>query len=119
MGTVNETQDDLFSWSPPVPKLGSLGAGGVTFDQARAAKRLNAQLQRVYDALLDGKWHTFSDLESIIYTRTGVRDPQASLSARIRDLRKPEILGAVIDKECLGRGLWSYRLVLASLSKLM
>ncbi len=91
-------QPDLLSWVQK-PKMHVFG--GETFDLVRDGKRLNAQLARVHDAFLDGKWHFLADL----HEATG--DPEASISARYRDLVK---LNFPMEKQYVKRGLWKYRM---------
>lgn len=91
-------QPDLLSWKPPQP----YEAKGNTFSQERDGPRLNAQCLRVLRAFSDYAWHTLEDLEA----KTG--DPQASISARKRDLCR---FGFKIEREYVGDGLWQYRLV--------
>ncbi|HXH23438.1 MAG TPA: hypothetical protein VNN10_15570 [Dehalococcoidia bacterium] len=79
---------------------------GRTFNYERDAQRLNAQHQRVLAVMLDGQWHTLSEISQ----RTG--DPEASVSARLRDLRKPRFGGYVVERRHVSHGLWEYRLVL-------
>lgn len=74
---------------------------GATYDEARDGPRLNAQCNRVYLVMRTGAWHTLASLS----IATG--DPQASVSARLRDLRKH---GYVVEREYVQRGLWRYRL---------
>jgi hypothetical protein len=78
---------------------------GPTFDQGRDGDRLHAQLGRVLAVLKDGRWHTLGDISS----QTG--DPQASVSARIRDCRKPRYGGHTVARRYVERGRWEYRLV--------
>ena len=77
---------------------------GATYRRDRDRARLGAQLVRVMDALSDGGWWTLSAL----HARTG--DPEASISARLRDLRKGKFGGYTVTAENLGRGTWRYRL---------
>ena len=93
---------DLFSWTPPII-LGD--RDGQTYDAKRDRVRLNAQAQRVYNAMSDGEWKTLRGIAAV----TG--DPEASISARIRDLRKPKFGGYDIPRRCQMRGLWEYRMV--------
>lgn len=93
-------QLDLLNWTP---RLGTV-ADGVTFEVGRDGKRLNDQLLRVFKAMRDGEWHTLYELHDL----TG--DPEQSISARIRDMRKPKILGATIDREYVANGVFRYRL---------
>jgi hypothetical protein len=80
--------------------------GGETFDPKRDTSRLFRQLQLVRAQMADGLWHTLGELE----IATGY--PQASISARIRDLRKERWGSHVVVREFVRRGLWRYRLVL-------
>lgn len=85
----------------PVPEF-----DGATYDHDRDHLRLGAQAQRVVDLMRDGQWRTLSE----IATATG--DPEASVSARLRDLRKPKF-----GRHDIGRrqrdesmpGLYEYR----------
>jgi len=78
---------------------------GKTYDHARDAKRLTRQHARVLDFMLDGQWHTLTDISA----RTG--DPEASVSARLRDLRKARFGSHIIEREYVEQGLFRYRLV--------
>lgn len=75
-----------------------------TLDRERDGDRLARQMRDVLMAVDDGGWYTLTDLEQI----TG--HPQASISARLRDLRKPKHGGRTVDKHYVGHGLWLYRL---------
>jgi len=77
---------------------------GDTYDRERDHDRLNAQLRRVLARLQDRAWHTLGDLSSA----TG--DPEASVSARLRDLRKEKFGAHVIERQYLSDGLWQYRM---------
>lgn len=78
---------------------------GKTYDPARDGMRLGAQLLRVWALMSDGKWRTLAEIS----INTG--DPQASVSARLRDIRKPKFGGHAVEVIHLGRGLYQYRLV--------
>lgn len=59
------------------------GFGGKTFDQELDGKRLGRQMQSVYDHMTRAPgWWTLRELEDALH------HPQASISARLRDLRK-------------------------------
>ena len=79
---------------------------GATYERARDHQRLGAQLTRVADALSNGQWWTLAQL----HRQTG--DPEASISARLRDLRKGRFGGYRVRAECMGRGTWRYRMEL-------
>jgi hypothetical protein len=78
--------------------------GGATFVEERDGARLLSQLRRTFNALKDSRWHTLSELAQI----TG--DPPASVSARLRDLRKPSFGNHVVERRYVRRGLFEYRL---------
>lgn len=80
---------------------------GATFDPALDGPRLNAQARRVFAAMKGGAWMTLGELSAA----TG--DPEASVSARLRELRRPEFGGYAVNRRRRGeakRGLWEYQL---------
>ncbi|HVY65919.1 MAG TPA: hypothetical protein VHH11_13945 [Gammaproteobacteria bacterium] len=83
-------------------------ADGETFDGELDGVRLGAQMARVRALLLDGRWRTLAE----IAVATG--DPEASVSARVRDLRKPRFGGYDVQRRrrpgLEARGVWEYRL---------
>ena len=79
---------------------------GETYERARDHARLNAQLARVLTVLKDGQWHTLAGLSA----QTG--DPEASISARVRDLRKEKFGGYVVERRYVESGLFEYRLLM-------
>lgn len=95
-------QLDLLSYVPPAI-LGD--RDGQTFDRARDGVRLNAQAQAVFSYMSHGQWRTLADISAA----TGA--PEASVSARLRDLKKPHLGGYTIEKRYIANGLWQYRLV--------
>lgn len=78
---------------------------GETFEKDRDFERLNAQHLRVMGVMLDGGWHSLSEISGT----TG--DPEASVSARIRDFRKERFGKHEIEKRHVESGMWEYRLV--------
>lgn len=87
-------QQSLFDLAEFRPK-------GATINPARDTKRLAAQMKRVHDFVLGkGGWTTLGEISAA----TG--DPEASVSARIRDLRN---MGYSVDCEFVSRGLHRYR----------
>lgn len=77
---------------------------GETYDAARDRARLNAQQERVFNVVRDEAWWLLAEISEI----TG--DPEASVSARLRDFRKPRFGGFTVDRRYVGRGLHEYRL---------
>ena len=80
---------------------------GQTYEPALDKVRLNTQQQRIFDVMKDGEWRTLSSIASV----TG--DPEASISARLRDFRKHKFGGYLVERRREdGGGLHGYRLVL-------
>jgi len=88
------------------------GFGGKTYIKTLDGKRLGRQMQAVYDFLdSEDGWYTLHELEIELEYQTGRIYPQASISARLRDLRK---IGRRLDRRRRGEGKWGvheYRLV--------
>lgn len=82
---------------------------GSTYDHNRDGVRLHAQHHRVAVFMKDGLWHTLAEIAQA----TG--DPEASISARLRDLRKPHFGAYIIQREYVERGLFRYRMLVGQL----
>jgi hypothetical protein len=79
---------------------------GDTYAPALDQKRLSGQLERVFWAMSDGQWRSLAELSIVS------RGTEASVSARLRDLRKPKFGPYVIDRRRVGLiGLFQYRMV--------
>lgn len=81
---------------------------GKTYSADFDRERLNAQCRRVFDVMRDGLWRTLSEIGML----TG--DPQASVSARLRDFRKAKFGGFVVERRARGdrgKGLFEYRVL--------
>jgi hypothetical protein len=85
--------------------------GGTTYDEALDGKRLTGQLEAVKEALLRAgarnRWLTLREMEELFEGRY----PQASISARLRDLRKPSFGGYVVERRRrldAERGIFEY-----------
>ena len=91
----------------PPPLLPATTFDGKTYDPAHDHDRLKKQLGRVWHWTINGGWSTLAELAQL----TGA--PEASVSARLRDLRKPKFGGYIIDRRRRGlasNGLWEYRM---------
>ena len=77
---------------------------GATLDPAQDTPRLKGQLARVFDAMKDGYWVSLEDIARL------ANAPGASVSARLRDLRKEKFGGYTVHRKNKGGGLWLYRL---------
>jgi len=85
------------------------GFGGDTYEPELDESRLKAQLNRVRKLMRDAEWRTLAEISEV----TG--DPQASVSARLRDHRKEQFGGHTVNRRRRGegrRGLFEYQLIL-------
>lgn len=99
------------------------GFGGSTHDPERDGRRLKSQTARVFRLMRDQSWRTLEEIG------TALGDPPASVSARLRDLRKIRFGAHTVERRHRagsGPGLFEYRLtanettapaLLAALSK--
>lgn len=79
---------------------------GISYDHKRDGPRLTAQLDTVRDFMVDhcDSWWTLDELE------VALQFPQASISARLRDLRKKKHGSFEVARKYVARGQWAYRL---------
>ena len=92
------TQLGLFD-APRAPSF-----GGKTYVPARDGNRLRRQLFAVKGVMADGKPHTLREISALVSA------PEASVSARLRDLRKPQFGNHTISRRFIERGLFEYRM---------
>lgn len=81
--------------------------GGNTYVPEFDRERLGRQLGVVYDLMADGQWRTLAEIGAV------VEEPEASVSARLRDLRKPDFGAFTVERRRRGRpadGIHEYRL---------
>lgn len=76
---------------------------GETYDHVLDGARLAAQHRRVADLMADHVWRTLAEISD----RTG--DPPASVSARLRDLRKEQFGAFTVERRRRTKGLFEYR----------
>ena len=100
--------DLLNDWAAKLP---ALEFHGITYESQFDHTRLNAQQQRVHKVMCRGEWRTLRQISD----ETG--DPEASVSARLRDYRSNDYLRQffVMQSERVPtlerRGHWRYRLL--------
>lgn len=79
---------------------------GSDYDPGKDKARLTGQILRVYDCMIDGEWRTLAEVEGV------TSDPQASISAQLRHLRKDKWGGYILNKRRRGDGgTWEYQLL--------
>ena len=79
---------------------------GDDYVDSRDRQRLKGQMQRVYNCLNDYRWWTVDDICRVTGDRNG-----ASISAQIRNLRKPKFGAYIIEKEHKRNGLYAFRML--------
>jgi RIO-like serine/threonine protein kinase len=89
-------QEQLSLWDMP-------DFDGATYEADRDHDRLGKQMVAVRDMAMNWEWITLQTLAEL----TGY--PEASVSARLRDLRKPKFGSYTVERRYEGGGLWSYR----------
>ena len=78
---------------------------GADYTPDRDNARLTGQILRVWECMKDGEWRTLGAISAI----TG--DPEASISAQLRHLRKARFGAHIIDRIYIENGLYKYRLI--------
>jgi biotin operon repressor len=87
---------------------------GVTYERTFDYNRLNKQQKDVYNIMKDGHWHPLHELAR------DTMHPEASVSARIRDLRKSQFGGFDIERvRNKNSGLFYYRMKLPTQGQLL
>ena len=90
------------------PPLLPAAFDGDTYDPKQDCQRLTSQLARVKQCQSDEQWRTLAEIAAI----TG--DPEASISARLRDLRKAKYGSYIVEDRARGprcNGLFEYRVL--------
>ena len=92
--------------APPEPLKPPAGKfNGSDYDPARDDDRLRGQQLRIWSLMCDGHWRSLGDIAAA----TG--DPEASISAQLRHLRKPRFGSFIVLKRHQGDGLYHYRVL--------
>ena len=77
---------------------------GADYVPKRDDVRLTGQLLRVWNVVCDEQWYSLKEIAE----RTG--DPEASISAQLRHLRKPRFGAHLVERLHITRGFYKYRL---------
>ncbi len=81
---------------------------GQTYEAGHDEARLSRQLDLVKNLMLDGVWRTLEEIGA------ATQAPPASVSARLRDLRKAKHGGFLVERRARGErdaGLFEYRVI--------
>lgn len=83
---------------------------GDDYVEDRDYDRLERQIDRVLNVMLDQKWRTVARIRALILQRYGFDDPENSIQAQLRNLRKPENGSYTVPRKHKGNGLHVYKL---------
>lgn len=80
---------------------------GSTYQHGRDSGRLGDQMLSVFDLMRDGEYRTLAQIAGT------TSHPEASVSSRLRDLRKPRFGGHIVNRRYVGNGLYQYQLLVS------
>jgi hypothetical protein len=101
-----DDEEPLLSWAEKQPPP-TIRFNGPAYEPKHDQERLTGQINRIFTLMRDSKWRTLGEIAKI----TG--DPEASVSAQLRHLRKPRFGGHTIERQRRGEaksGLPEYKL---------
>jgi len=78
---------------------------GETYEPTFDAERLGAQAKSVFKLMKDQRWRTLKEIAR------ATQCPEASVSARLRDFRKPKFGSNVVERRNRSAGTHEYRLI--------
>lgn len=76
---------------------------GATYEAAQDWARLDKQLDRIRELMIDGRWRTLREIASL------TKAPEASVSAQLRNLRKERFGGFTVNHRRREGGIWEYQ----------
>jgi hypothetical protein len=79
---------------------------GADYQPDRDNPRLGNQVLKIIELMKDECWRTLRQISELI------NEPEASISAQLRHLRKERFGGHTVNKDHLGKGLYTYQLIL-------
>ena len=85
-------------------KLGEV-FDGADYDHDRDSERLGTQLERIKEAVIGKGFFTLLQISQM----TG--DPESSISAQLRNLRKPRFGGYKVERKHLDEGVYVYSVI--------
>lgn len=78
---------------------------GSDYIPERDDARLTKQSDKIFNLMRDGVYRTLEQISQL------TKEPQASVSAQLRHLRKPKFGSHTINKQYLGDGIFLYQLI--------
>jgi hypothetical protein len=93
-----------------IPELASSPVfDGATYEPKQDGARLTSQLIATRELMLDNEWRNLAQI-ALALRKSGLHVTEASLSARLRDLRKARFGAHPLQRRRLIGGLWEYRI---------
>ena len=86
---------------------------GATYQPAQDGARLSSQLHATRELMLDHEWRNLAQI-ALALRKHGLHVTEASISARLRDLRKARFGGFDVERRRLIGGLFEYRIAPAA-----
>lgn len=81
---------------------------GSDYQPRRDDSRLSVQYIRIFEFMKDGQYRTLKEISD------NTNDPEASISAQLRHMRKERFGGHTVNKIYIKNGLYTYQLILKS-----
>lgn len=78
---------------------------GADYQHQLDFERLTGQMKRIYDLMKDGNYRTLKQISTL----TG--DPEASISAQLRNFRKARFGAHQVNRKRIGDGVYAYQLL--------
>lgn len=78
---------------------------GADYNHQRDSARLENQYHRIFSAMQDGQPRTLKQIAEL------TNDPESSISAQLRHMRKPRFGGHTINRVYISNGLFTYQLI--------
>lgn len=103
---MGRIKDQLFEVPFSPPSVGVDEFDGETYCKQVDYSRLSGQLEKVFGLMQDGNYRTLKEIAE------DVNASEASVSARLRDLRKPKFGGWIVDRRRVSGGVWAYAIKL-------
>ena len=101
MDMVIQLDLELTDYTPPSPEF-----DGAGYEPSRDKERLTNQKEVIFALMKDGWWRTLRQIAEV----TGF--PEASISAQLRNYRKPKFGGHTVERKHIKNGLHEYKLIL-------
>lgn len=79
---------------------------GAAYQHELDFVRLTGQMEKIYDLMKDGQWRTLRQIATI------TEAPEASVSAQLRNFRKPRFGAHRVNRKRVQGGLYAYQLEL-------